>query len=127
MLRRLLAETERVNKPGQTQEEARQLKEALHTEKDKAKQLWKKSCQQATEQEALLTNQGVEMERLKAELCELRATSCVRGGREEQGRATPTGEPAGSTEEQYARETRRQATFSEVVQLGDPFINGEQR
>ncbi len=41
--------------------------------------------------------------------------------------ATPTGEPAGSTEEECAQETRRQAAFSEVVQLGDPFINGEQR
>ena len=57
-----------------SQEEVKQLKGALQTEKDKAKQVWKRNCQQLTEQEALLNCKEKEISRLKADLARLQPT-----------------------------------------------------
>ena len=58
-----------------SQEEVKQLKGALQTEKDEAKQVWKRNYQQLTEQEALLNCKEKEISRLKADLARLQPTA----------------------------------------------------
>ena len=90
-----------------SRDEVEHWKAALQTEKDKARQIWKRNCQQLTELESLLTDREAEIATLRGELGRLRTSTSYVGrdtvGTDMQGPVVSGVSTAGTAAEHYQR------------------------